>query len=187
MVVIAGCTCNSNRDVAASLQGLRWEVPCATDRPHDVACVAKINKPTKTATLAGDPATTYEVTLRFRGVVEQETYDGGQAEELWYVGGHPANGAYNIYELDVSAPAQVFYLNAGKAGIERVFPIDYQKTIRIRGGATVTLAADAQDGQLIANVDDHKKPVVVADVPPAPAPFDGQFIQMDVISVAKAK
>src|SRR5207247_402063 len=116
--------------------------------PHNAGvCGATVGKPTKTATLAGDPATEYDVTLHFRGVVEQEAYAGGHADGLWYVGGHPDNGAFNIYELATSAPAQVFYLNAGEAGIAHVWPLDYHKTIRIQGGATVTLTADAQDGR----------------------------------------
>ena len=173
------------KDVATSLQGLRWEMPCKPK--HGQVCDAAVHKPTKSATLGGDPGTTYDVTLRFRGVVEQEAYKGGTAEQMWYVGGKPDNGAYNIYELSTSAPDQHFYLNAGESGIHRVWPIDYQKTIKMQGGATVTLMADEQDGALISNIDDKDKPVIIPDVPPAPQPFDGQFIQMDVISVAAAK
>ena len=179
--LVRGCACNS--DVAASLQGLRWEMPCKPQ--HADICEAVVDKPVKTATLGGDTSATYDVTLRFRGVVEQEAYEGGTADSYWYVGGHAADTNWNIYELRISAPPQVFYLNAGKARIGYVFALDYKKTIQIRGGATVTLTADAQDHRLIANIDDHAKPVIVAGVPPAPAAFDGQFIQMDVESVTK--
>jgi hypothetical protein len=169
-------------DVAASLQGLRWEMPCKPQ--HGDICESTEMKYVKTATLAGSTSSTYDVTLRFRGVVEQNTYAGGSADAYWYVGGHSADGNFNIYELRISAPPQVFYLNAGKAGIANVFPIDYQKTIRMQGGATVTLTADAQDGRLIANYNNKGEPVIVPDVAPAPKPFDGQFIEMDVVSVA---
>jgi len=187
-VLLGRCHCDDDlADVAAALQGLRWEMPC---KPGHVGtyCGAAVDKPVVTATLAGDPARQYDVTLHFRGVVEWETYAGGTPEEHWYIGGHPDNGAFNVYQLAISAPAQVFYLNApsDNLGLAPVRSIDYQKTIRVRGGATVTLSADAQDGSLVANADDKGKPLVIPAVRPAPAPFDGQFIQMDVVSVVPA-
>jgi hypothetical protein len=176
-----------NDDVAAALRGLRWEMPCKPGHQGPF-CSAAVQKPVVTATLAGDPARQYDVTLRFRGVVEWEVYADGRAEEPWYVGGHPDNSINNIYQLGISEPAQVFYLNAPGANdsLGRVWSIDYQKTIRVQGGATVTLSADAQDGNLVSNTDDKGKPLVIPAVPPAPAAFDGQFIQMDVVSVVPA-
>ena len=199
-VVLGRCDCNNTcapgqvkeggacRDVAAALQGLRWEMPCKPGHQGPF-CSAAVQKPVVTATLAGDPSRQYDVTLRFRGVVEWENYTGGTSEAPWYVGGRPNNGLYNIYQLGISAPAQVFYLNAPRDNdsLGRVWSIDYLKTIRVQGGATVTLAADAQDGNLVSNTDEKGQPLVIPEVPPAPAPFDGQFIQMDVVSVVPAR
>ena len=190
-VILGRCNCKDDaaayREVAAALQGLRWEMPCKPGHQGPF-CDAAVDRPVVTATLAGDPARQYDVTLRFRGVVEWENYKGGTTEQHWHVGGQPNNGLYNIYQLGTSAPAQVFYLNSpnGNDDGTRAFSIDYQKTIRVQGGATVTLSADAQDGRLVSNTDDKGKPLVVPAVPPAPAPFDGQFIQMDVVSVVPA-
>src|SRR5260221_11600007 len=115
VAVLADCTCKQQckpgqiddhgacRDVAVSLQGLRWEMPCKPD--HADICDAAVAKPTKSATLAGDPATAYDVTLHFRGVVEQEADAGGPARAVWYVGGHSDNGAYQHHAPADSAPA----------------------------------------------------------------------------------
>ena len=184
-IALASCKTKASPDVAKPLDGLRLEMPCKPGSTG-ATCDAAVEKPTKTVTLGGDSAKTYEVVLRFRGVVEQEKYKDGKAESLWYVGGKVADGAYNVYELTTSAPAQTFYLNAGEAGIRHVWPIDYKQTIRVKGGATVTLSGDAQDGRLIANLDEHGKPVVVAGIAPAPAAYEGQFIQIDVVSVSVA-
>ena len=187
-VVIGRCSCKDDpEDVAAALRGLRWEMPCKPGH-RGPFCSAAVQKPVVTATLAGDPARQYDVTLRFRGVVEWEPYAGGTSEAPWYIGGQPDNGINNVYQLGISQPAQVFYLNApGKNdSLGRVWSIDYQKTIRVQGGAKVTLSADAQDGNLVSNLDDKGAPLVIPAVPPAPAPFDGQFIQMDVVSVVPA-
>ncbi len=177
---------NECKDVATSLQGLRWEIPCKPHKGGDT-CTTAVDKPVKTAQLAGAQGTTYDVTLHFRGVVEQDAYKGGTAEDLWYTGGKSASGSYNIYSLQVSDPPQTYYLNAGKDGIRHTWPLDYEKTVKMAAGATVTLAADAQDHKQITNRDDKGKPVIVPDVPPAPEAFDGQFIQMDVTKVAPAK
>lgn len=168
--------------VAVGLDGLRWEIPCGADA--GLACV--VTDPTPVvAHLAGAAGTTYQVTLRFRGVVEQKAYTGGVADGYFYTGGAEDGGAYNVYAMTVSSPAQTYFLNAGASDITNCWPLDYTETIPIDAGATVTLTSQAKDGQEIKNRDAATgAPIVVPDVPPAPDPFNGQFIQMDVVSVS---
>jgi len=131
--------------------------------------------------------TLWAITLRFRGVIEEQSYTGGTADGLWYVGGQHLDGNYNIYELDVDEPAQRYFLNAGTAELHSCESIDYSRTIFAAAGATVRLFADSQDGNLISNQDVDGNPVVVPDVPPAPDPYDGQFIQMDVVNIVQVQ
>jgi len=166
--------------VAGALHGLRWEMPCVK---KGTTCAAAIPRPIKSTRLGGDANHIYSVTLQFRGVVEQQSYAGGTKNGLWYSGGRSANSAYNIYKLEITDPPQTYYLNAGRAGIRRCWLIDYVQTVRIRGGAEIILSADAQDGRLIGNVDGQGNPIIVPGVPPSPQPYNGQFIQMDVLSV----
>ena len=63
-----------------------------------------------------------------------------------------------------------------------IFTIDDEKTIEIDGGATVTFHGNGQNGLLISNF----SKLVVPDVSPAPQPFNGQFVQMDVVKVEPA-
>ena len=167
--------------VAGVLDGLRWEMPCVPSTGN--TCRAAVQKPSQTATLGGDPNVMYEVTLRFRGVVEYQSYTGGQKDGLWYVGGRSNQGSYNIYKLETTSPSQTFYLNADRASLGRCFPIDYTRTIKVKGSSKVMLSADAQDGVLISNHDGKGNPIIIPGVPPAPTKYDGQFIQMDVIKV----
>ncbi|BBB32591.1 hypothetical protein TTHT_1053 [Thermotomaculum hydrothermale] len=170
------------REVTASLKGLFWEMPC--NGGFDGAGYnALYQHPVKSAVLGGDPNSLYEVTLRFLGVVEQESYAGGKKDGMWYIGGYPTDRYYNIYKLEISAPHQVYYLNAGQAGIPKCFKINYTKTIQVRGGAKVILSADAQDGKLIGNNDK----LIVPGVTVVSQPFDGQFIQMYVLNVRKIR
>ncbi|MBI3200213.1 MAG: OmpA family protein [Myxococcales bacterium] len=168
--------------VATALDRLRWEMPCEPKEHKDTCSPADPN-PRASFVLGGDPAVVYQLTLQFRGVVEQESYAGGQADDFWYTGGKPDNGSYNVYRVEISDPPQTYFINAGKAGIRRTFAIDYVRTVRAKGGAKLDLAADAQDGRLIANFDDKGVPIVVPEIPPAPKAFDGQFVQVDVVSV----
>jgi len=169
-------------EVASTLDQLRWEMPCKPGYNGNI-CSAVDQRPIKTATLGGQKDQLYEVKLRFRGVVEQNSYTDGVQEDYLYIGGRSNNRNYNIYKLHISEPEQTYFLNAGKAGIRHAWPIDYTKTIKVKGGATVTLSADAQDGALVINTDNSGNPIVVADVPPYPEAYNGQLIQMDVISV----
>ena len=189
----AYCAGDGCVDVATSLSGLRWELPC-TGAHGSVNCPCAATD-THMTTLQGTTGTTYDVTLHFRGIVEQKTYSGGTpggaTEEvdggdpsLFISGGTPASDTWNIYELDVSSPAQTFYLNAGSSGTDQVWLIDYRATVTMNAGAVVTLTANSVEGVETFNRGADGTAVVVPGVPPAPDSYDGQFVQVDVESIA---
>ncbi|HXC51522.1 MAG TPA: LamG domain-containing protein [Candidatus Limnocylindrales bacterium] len=170
--------------IAADVAGLRWEIPCMNSIGPNVCSCG--NDFVDSATLLGDVNTVYDVQFRFRGVVEQKTYTGGDKDGLFLAGGTPAADPYNVYKLEISNPPSTYYLNAGTTGIERCWLLDVTHTIPIKGGATLTLEAHAIDSAEIKNRDDASQPIIPPGVPPAPDPYNGQFIQMDVISVEEA-
>jgi hypothetical protein len=129
--------------VETSLSGLRWELPCMTQTTPELCTT--LDQLSDNTTLAGATGTTYDVTLRIRGVIEPKTYAGGTAGDGWNRDGTPASDTANIYAL--------------------------------------TLQADSLDALQIRNIDENGAPIVVPDVPPAPDAYDGQFVQMDVLSV----
>ncbi len=181
---------------AAELDGVRWEFPCKGEMPE---------KPTEgancdSAIATGDPKTTdnfttkkifggeqgkkYKVTLRFRGVVEPMKYKGGTKEgEYFYIGGEPDDATYNIYQLTVASPQSHYYLNRQDKTGHKIFTIDYTSTIEIDGGSELTIYGNGQNGKMISNF----LKLVVPDVAPAPKPYNGQFIQVNVIDVAEVK
>lgn len=86
----------SCEDVAVSLGGLRWEFPC-TSHYNSYLCYA-VNTSSISMTLGEDQDVYYDVTLRFRGVVEQKTYAGGYVDPMnpyWLVGGTPTSDPWN--------------------------------------------------------------------------------------------
>jgi hypothetical protein len=180
----------------AALQAARWEFPCKDPMPENPkpgqdGLSGLVQGDPKTTdqftfdrTFGGEPGKQYLVTLRFRGVVEPMMYKNGEMDgEHFYRGGEPNNGTYNIYKLATSSPPAHYFLNRQDKVGHRIFAIDYEKTIEIEGGATVTFHGNGQNGRLITNF----SKLVVPDVPPAPRPFNGQFVQMDVVKVEPVK
>lgn len=176
----------------AGLTGLRIEVPCADHFNNDTEChwdralLQDADSHWKmkheiVRIFAGKPDVLYKVTLHVRGVVEPKNFTGGEVQfEHFQTRGDPVKNDYNFYSLAVSDPAASYTVNrnAEKVG-HYTFPIDYHVTIPIRGGATVTMGAYDSNDVAIANHQHH----VVAGLPPAPQPFDGQFFQIDVEKV----
>lgn len=173
-------------DVAGSLSGLRWDLPCTGANADPSLCAAASTPVVKTATLAGASGSTYSVTLRFRGTIEPNAYSGGAATGYFYTGGAASDPYANIYELAVSDPPQTFFVNSGavrQASALYCDAIDYTATVDVRAGATITLTGNPRDALQIKNRDQAGAPLVIAGIPPAPAAFDGQFVQMDVLTV----
>lgn len=166
----------------ATLNGARWELPCA-----DLAsgCANEVGTINKSVELGGEEGEEYLVKLRFRGVVEPMNYKDGAANvtnSYWYEGGLPNNVHYNIYRLTIDKPAAVFYLNAAPIKAH-VFAIDYTVEIPMAAKSKVHLFADIQNGNSIAN----KDKVTAPGVPTGAALDFGQFVQMDVVSVTLKK
>jgi hypothetical protein len=182
-------------DEAKAIDGFRWEFPCVQpmpDKPRNGAnCKSavvtgdpkKTDNFSQTVTFGGDAAKTYLVTIRFRGVVEPMMYKDGEKDgEYFYKGGLPNNKTYNIYQFDVSKPAAHFYLNRQDKVGHKIFTIDYTRTIEIAGGAILTLSGDGQNGLMISNF----KKLQVEGID-SEKPYNGQYVQMDVVSVAEKK
>jgi Stigma-specific protein, Stig1 len=182
----AVCSAGQCQDVVGELDGLRWEFPCDNNSygSHVCGCAARINRTMK---VPGAGAGLYNVRLRFRGVVESNVYPnaspaGGRDEAArFFVTGSTPTNVTNVYALAVDQPAQKCFLNAERSVY--LTGIDYTVTITVQAGSLLTLSADSVDRRQLVNRDDKNHPIIPAGVPPAPNAFDGQFIQMDVVSV----
>jgi hypothetical protein len=178
-------------EVAQALTAFRYEYMCQNGNSP---CGAGAPPPPKTATLTGTPGKSYVLGVRVRGVVEQDSYSGGTAgsaqgtnASFFIVGGTQSDTQWNSYSLAVSSPAKISYLNSGAAGHNYVDGIDYKVRIDANAGATITLDAASSDTLIIKNRDQaNGTAIVIPSIPPAPAAFDGQFVQIDVESVALA-
>ena len=126
-------------------------------------------------------------------MVEQKTYANavagsahGTKANFFIVGGTPANDLWNTFSLQVSAPAKTAYLNSGASNHDYVDAIDYRALLSANAGAAVTLNAASTDDLMARNRDQAGAAIVIPGINPAPAAFDGQFIQVDIDSVSLA-
>lgn len=180
--VVDAAAVDAASPVDGGLESLRVELPCRGAHTGD-SCRA--SRATSSRTLDGDVGTTFDVTLRVRGVAEPVIFTGGMSDGPFYANGTPQPEGYGTFVLTVSEPAASYALNAGVSGPRYCFALDYERTIRVAGGATLTLTGDARDGAEIINRDASSRPIVIDAVPPAPTAFDGQFVQVDVLAVRR--
>jgi hypothetical protein len=143
-----------------------------------------VDRQTYTKKLAGDPNVVYDVTLHVRGNTEPNTYVNGTLEQnRFYTGGETSTPGYTSYMLSVTLPNQVYFFNYNPTTSHIHFLIDYQVTIPMKGGTTVILDVNGgksvPDGHGVSN----RESLVVPGIPPAPNPFNGQLVQLDVVSV----
>jgi hypothetical protein len=179
--------------VAKTLEGMRYEIPCM-DNPLGAFCNGGSPPPAaKTITLKGTTGKSYVIGIRVRGVVEQNSYSGmtaggaqGTNAAFFVFDGAVTNDNWNTYSLAVSSPAKTAFLNSGATGHAYVDGIDYTARLDANAGATITLSSASIDSLIAKNLDQAGTPIVIPGIPPAPAAFKGQFVQVDVETVMLA-
>lgn len=160
-----------------ALAGQQFLLPCSGGNAGATcSCVTH----DKQLSLHGDAFKTYMVKLRVRGVIETIPIFAGQAGPGgWTQGGQPLNTTNSIFMMTISSPAENYWLNRGVAA-QLTSTIDYEASVAIAGDAEVLFHADGQDGKCLTNAMGLTLPGVVT----MPQPYSGQFLQLDVVSVA---
>ncbi|MES1182558.1 MAG: hypothetical protein ABUL60_02015 [Myxococcales bacterium] len=177
--------------IATDFDKFRLECPCidadhfGSDKTDNCDATPAVDRQTYTKAVAGDANVVYDVKLHVRGNTEPNTYVKGalDANKRFYVGGETSTPGYTAYMLTVTDPPQVYFFNYNPSTSHIHFLIDYEVTIPMRGGTMVKFEVNGgksvPDGHGVSN----REQLVVPDVPPAPKPFNGQFLQFDVVSV----
>lgn len=177
--------------VADALDGFRLEAPCV-DADHfgleltdNCEIAPEVDRQSYERKIAGDVSVVYDVKLRARGLMEPNIYvDGTLAPPRYYTGGHSSTPDYSAYSITVSDPPGVYFFNYSDSIGHFVFVVDVEVTIAMRGGAKVTFDVNGPGSLPNGHGVSNRERVVIPDVAPAPAPFNGQFVQFDVLSVA---
>jgi hypothetical protein len=188
---VAGAAGGGLTAIVEAIDAFRLDAPCmdanhfGSDKPENCDVLPSVDRQTYEFTIGGDSDTTYDVTLHVRGLTEPNTYTGGTLSiaQRFYVGGRTTQSGYTAYSLTVDDPPQVYFFNYNNSVGHFVFSLDYQVVIPMRGGTTVTFDVNGQDSVPDGHGVSNRDRVVIEGVPPAPDPFNGQFVQFDVVSV----
>lgn len=177
---------------AAGLDGLFIDAPCQEPTPTPLPDEATCDHPADTQRIeenvvfGGDPATTYSVTLRVRGIWEPTFISGGEAPDAalpFKIGGEVAAGNaidYQQFFITVSDPAETYWLNDYQYTAHDIHKADYEIVIPVVGGATVTVVMNDGNERQIANYPEE----LFEDLPPYDQePTKGQLLRLDVVSV----
>jgi len=185
-------------DLATALDGLRVDDPCAgtPETANGAVCTHVVLtaggfKSAKEATLAGTPGTTYDVTLRIRGIVEPTQIDGGMRVDTttfqyqnmtwrkvpFTIGGSVNRGDYSQWRVSVTSPKQEYFLNDYQTVGHYIFKLDYQVTIQMAANSKLTLDGTDSNERQIVNYEKYALEGIPGSM------NYGQFIQCNVVSV----
>ncbi len=179
---------------AAELDGLFIDVPCQeptpTPLPDEATCDHRsgTQRVEESVVFGGEAATTYLLTLRVRGIWEPTFIEGGSAPDPdlpFKIGGEVAAGNaidYQQFFITVSDPAETYWLNDYQYTAHDIHKADYEITIPVVGGASVSVVVNDGNERQIANYPEE----LFEDLPPYDQePTTGQLIQLDVVSVSE--
>jgi hypothetical protein len=177
--------------IASSFDKFRLECPCidadhfGLDKIDNCNTAPSVERQSYSKKLAGDANVVYDVKLHVRGDTEPNTYVKGKLDPngRFYVGGETSAPGYASYMLTVADPPQVYFFNYNPTTSHMHFLIDYEVTIPMRGGTTLTF--EVNGGKSVSDGHDasNREQLVVPGIEPAPAPYNGQLVQFDVVAV----
>jgi len=154
-----------SKSFASMLDALFIDAPCAPNTPTPIAKMATCQHPGTTQhidrklSFGGAPGTSYDVKLRVRGIWEPTFIKGGTrplGKLPFTVGGAVATGSgdpinYQQYFITVSEPKQTYWLNDYQYVAHDIHKEDYEATITVSAGASITVSMSDGNDHQIAN------------------------------------
>ena len=164
------------RDATLSGQ-LRLECPASSAHSTD----ALNDTGSTSVTVNGFNDRLYQLDLRVRGLCVLMNYTGGSQLGYVYLGGTYNHDTSDPWWIEISDPPQTVRLNATAGLPLNRLALDYLLSVTAKGGATITLHYDTQDGAISPYV----SPIYVPGVAPYPDEFDGHFLELTLVNSNK--
>ena len=161
------------RDATLSGQ-LRLECPPSSAHSTD----ALNDTGSTSVTVNGFNDRLYQLDLRVRGLCVLMKYTGGSKLGYVYLGGTYNHDTSDPWWIEISDPPQTVRLNATEGIPLNRLALDYLLSVTAKGGATITLHYDTQDGAISPYV----SPIYVPGVAPYPDEFDGHFMELTLVN-----
>ncbi len=176
--------------LASAFDGLFIHDTCTGANPSQPDTCIHEQEHEESFSFAGEPGTTYEVTLRIRGLFEPTTVMGGEAPDpdnpYFKIDGTVSALDYSHWHIEVSEPAHTYWLNHYPQTSHTIYQEDFEVTLSIAAGASVAVRViDGNDRQIdnaATGLDDRQQ--VIDGV--TEGVLDGQVLRVDVIDVVEA-
>jgi hypothetical protein len=187
-LLLAACgAAAAQSDAAQGFQGLFIHDECIAENAQqpDTCLHNRIHE--KSFTFGGKAGTTYDVTLRVRGLFEPTRMEGGATPDpaipVFVAGGENKSPDYSQWSIAVSSPQAVYTLNNYPRTSHTIYKQDFRVTIPVAAGATVRVSTvDANDRQIdngaMGRPDRRQILEGVTDTVQA-----GQMLRLDVVGV----
>jgi hypothetical protein len=173
--------------VVAGLHELFLHDPCTGDYPPQPDTCLHAQRHERTVTAGGTAGVVYDVRLRIRGLFEPTTIRDGEAplepHPYYQVGGTIRARDWSAWHIEVSEPAQTYWLNHYPRVSHTIYKEDFEATIPVAAGATITVrVVDGNDRQM-DNAEDGlaDRRQIIEGVTDTPQP--GQMLRLDVVRV----
>ena len=189
-LILGGCSMGPAYDplaAAKGFQGFFMHDECIGENIAQPDTCLHARQHEKSFTFGGKAGTTYDVTLRVRGLFEPTTMQGGvssdPAHPYFYTGGQTGTPDYSQWRINVSSPQQTYTLNNYPSVSHTIYKEDFAAAIVVAAGATVTVQAiDGNDRQIDNGATGHPdRQQVIEGV--VDKPLAGQMLRLDVVSV----
>jgi len=177
--------------VARSLHQLFLHDACTGEYPPQPdTCIHK-QLVEKAVTLGGKAGVVYDVRLRVRGLFEPTTIKGGEAPDAahpyYQVAGIIGARDWSAWHIEVSEPKQTYWLNHYPRVGHTIYKEDFEATIPMAAGATVTVrVVDGNDRQM-DNAEPNRADRMQTIEGVTEKPLDGQMLRLDVVRVTARK
>ena len=173
--------------VAAGLHQLFLHDTCTGEYPPQPDTCIHTQLVEKAITIGGTASTVYDVRLRIRGLLEPTTIRDGEtpdpAHPYYQVGGTIRARDWSAWHIEVSDPKQTYWLNHYPQVGHVIYKEDFEATIPMAAGATVTVRViDGNDRQM-DNAEAYLKDRMQILEGVTPKPLDGQMLRLDVLRV----
>jgi hypothetical protein len=141
------------KGVVAGLHGLSLHDPCTADYPPQPDTCLHQQRLERAITVAGKEGDVHDVMLRIQGIFEPTTIEGGETpypdHPYYKVGGTIRARDWSAWHIEVSNPQKTYWLNHYPKVSHTIYKEDFEATIPMAAGATVTVrVVDGNDRQI---------------------------------------
>lgn len=185
-----GAARSDPKAIVAGLHGLTLHDQCTGEFAAQPDTCLHQQLLERSVAVGGKPGEVHNVTLRIQGIVEPTTIEGGvtpdAAHPYYKVGGTIRARDWSAWHIEVSNPRQTYWLNHYAKVSHTIYKEDFEATIPMAAGATVTVRViDGNDRQM-DNAEEGRPDRQQVITAISETPLQGQMLRLEVVRVAPA-